>query len=299
MKAINAAVNDIKNDKVHGASYLTDKALEAIKNAAESSQADSNEYLWQELSDLASGLMACRPTMVSICNCIHRCISELQKYYANNPDLDSLRTFTIKTVQNIRNEFLLARSLAIQAGAGLIADREQIMTCSYSSTMIQTMVYAHEQGKSFYVLVARSQEGPDEIAYGDKMAFELSRYGIECEVFPDTDILEKAKQADKLMVGADAILPDSSLLNGYPTAELAQAAEQANIPFYTVCESNKFLHRDMPDTIEKGFNLVPACLVCGIVSEMGTMTPSQVCRLLKQEQIKKEHINQEIIADQL
>jgi len=269
MKAMNAAINEIKNDKINGASYLTDKALEALKNGVQTSQARNPEEFLGEISDLTSGLMECRPVMASIGNCSSRFMLELQQYSAIGPDLNSLREFSLLIVQSIRDDIAQARTETIEAGAGLIANGDIIMTCSYSSTIVQTMVRAHEQGKSFRTLVARSQEFTEDIAYGEKMASELCGQGIECHVFSDDDIREKAQQADKIIVGADAILLDGSLLNGYPTAELALAAGDANLPFYTVCESHKFLRRGIPETIEKGFNLVPSRLITGIVTEKG------------------------------
>lgn len=279
MKDMHAAVNAIKNDKVHGAGYLTDKALEAVKDTVASSQADNSEDLWQELSELASGLMACRPTMVSISNCTHRFVSDLQNYYASNPDLNSLRDFSLKTVQNIRNEFLLARSRTVQAGAGLVAAHDKIITCSYSATVVEALTCAHSQGKPFLVLAVRSQASPKGIAYGDKMASELGKREMECKVIADADIYAMARQADRALIGADAILADGSILNGFPSAKLAHAAEQAGIPFYTICESSKFLNRDMPDEIETGFNLVPSSLITRIVSDKDIFKPVPPPRL--------------------
>jgi translation initiation factor 2B subunit (eIF-2B alpha/beta/delta family) len=275
------AINEIKNDRVHGASYLADKALETIKNALQTSPAcDCAEFL-QEMSNLAHRLTECRPTMASIGNCSSRFIFELQQYSANSPTLNSLREFSMTIVQNMQADFIWARSQTIEAGASLIENRNIIMTCSYSSTIVQIMAYAHNQGKSFQILMARSQEFPGDIAYGDRMASELAGYGIKCQVFSDDYVREKAKQADKIIVGADSINLDGSLVNGYPTAELALAAADANIPFYTVCESSKFLLRNITESIEKGFTLVPPLLITGIASEIGIITPNQVHQLSK------------------
>lgn len=290
MKIINtAAINEIGNDRVHGASYLADKALEAIKNTVQTSQARDREEFLLEMSNLAHGLMECRPTMASIGNCSSRFIFELQHYYSNSPDLNSLREFSMTIVQNMKADFMRAQSQAIETGAGLIENRDIIMTCSYSSTIVQTMAHAHDQGKSFRILVARSREFAGDIAYGDRMASELSRHRIECQVFSDDNIREKAKQADKMIVGADTIILDGSLVNGYPTAELALAAADANIPFYTICESSKFLLRDINESIEKGFALVPALLVTGIANETGIITPTQVHQLIKPADSKYLH----------
>jgi len=280
MKAMNAAIIEIKNDKIHGASYLTDKALEAIENGVQTIQAPNSEKYLREISEFTSALMECRPTMASIGNCSSWFMIELQKYAAAGPDLNSLREFSLLILLNIRDNMARARTKTIEAGAGLIANGNIIITCSYSSTIVQAMVCAHDQGKSFHILISRSQEFPEEFAYGEKMASELSGQGIECQVFSDGDIREKVRQADKIIVGADAILLDGSLLNGYPTAALALAAGDANVPFYTVCESHKYLCRDIPETIEKGFNLVPSRLITGIATEKGIITSNQMHHLI-------------------
>ncbi len=275
------AVMAIINDKIHGAGYLTDKALEAIKNAVQASQARNPEEFLREISGLTYELQECRPVMASITNCTSRFRTELQKYGASCTDLNFLRAAALTLVQNIKRDFRRARDQAIEAGASLIENEEVIITCSYSSTIVQTMTRARGQGKSFQVMAAESREFPGAVAYGDKLAAELSGQGIECHTFPDNDIRAMAQQADKIMVGADAILPDGSLLNGYPTAELALAARDANLPFYTICESPKFLPRGKIEALEKGFNLVPFRLVSAVVSEKGIRTPRQIARLIK------------------
>ncbi|MEA4924745.1 MAG: hypothetical protein VB084_05470 [Syntrophomonadaceae bacterium] len=279
MRAMHEAVIAIKNDKIHGAGYLTDKALEAVKNAVQTSQARNPEEFLREISGLTYELQECRPAMASIANCSSRFRTELQKDWGSGTDLNSLRAAALTIVQNIKRDFIRARDQAIEAGASLIENKDVIMTCSYSSTIVQTMARARGQGKSFQIMAAESREFPGAVAYGDKMAADLSGQGIKCHTFPDTDIRTMAPQADKIMVGADAILPDGSLLNGYPTAELALAAGDANLPFYTICESPKFLPRGKIETLEKGFNLVPSRLVSAVVSEKGILTPYQIDQL--------------------
>ena len=92
-------------------------------------------------------------------------------------------------------------------------------------------------------------------------------------------ITRRNPKADKALVGADSILADGTLINGRPTSNLAKAASDKKIPFYCVCETNKFdiqNHRSKHDELEPGFEMIPSTSITGIITEQGLMNPDQV-----------------------
>ena len=65
------------------------------------------------------------------------------------------------------------------------------------------------------------------------------------------------------MVGADTLLPDGGIINGWPTLGLAQAARHM-IPLYAVCEAYKMSANPV---IQAGYELVPASLITKVVTD--------------------------------
>lgn len=282
MKEIGLLVQAIKNDKIHGASYLADRAMQIIQNAVQTSQTSDREDFLEEIYGLARELINCRPAMVPIRNCISRFIAEVIESSQYISDLDSLRCFALSGVQNIIIACKQARDNTIESGASLIDANDTIMTCSFSSTIVQTLACAQRQGRSFQVLAARSQASPRDIAYGETTAAALKPYNIDCRVFADEYIRENILKADKIIAGADSVLPDGSLWNGCPTAKVALAAYEQAVPFYSICDTSKFCSDDIPELAEEGFDLVSSRLVTGIVCETGLIKPDQVRKLIKQ-----------------
>lgn len=266
-------IDAIRLDRVHGASWLSWEALAVLKLAAETSQATNSDDFSAEIRDVAQKLMAARPAMASITNAVSRFVSELWAKSKEDKDLDSLTGFARSRCDELIKQSEQAAFKVAQMAAQMIADGEQLMTCSYSSTICQAFRVAKAEGKHFEVLVAESKFGGR--AYGELTAAELQRYGIPVELIRDGDIKQNMPRASKVLVGADSILADGTLINGFPTYELASAARDSHIPFYSVCETAKFNAQSHIE-LEPGFDRIPPDLVTGIITERGLIKPKEV-----------------------
>jgi ribose 1,5-bisphosphate isomerase len=266
-------IDTIRVDRTHGASWLSREALAVLKLAAERSQAASSDDFGAEIRDVAEKLMATRPAMASIANAVSRFVSELRAKSKEDKDLDSLRDFARSRCDELIAESEQAALKVAQIAAEMIADGEQLMTCSYSSTICRALSVAEAEGKHFEVLAAESKFGGR--AYGELTAAELQPYGIPVELIPDGDIKHHIPRVSKVLVGADSILADGTLINGIPTYEAALAAKEGHIPFYPVCETAKFNARSHIE-LEPGFDRIPPDLVTGIITERGLIKPEEV-----------------------
>ena len=77
-----------------------------------------------------------------------------------------------------------------------------------------------------------------EVSYGQNFLKEATTAGISADLVADDAVAESLKQADIVLVGADAILSDGGVVNGWPTRELAELARDI-VPFFVVGESFK------------------------------------------------------------
>ncbi len=268
-----AQIAAIRDDRLHGAGWLSRQALAVMRLTAERSNAATSDDFSAELSSVAKGLLATRPSMAAIANSVSSFLFEMLERAKCEGNLASLRDFACSKGDELIAEAEGAARKAAESGAEMIEDGDRVMTCSYSSTVCRAFNIAKDSGKGFEVLVAESEsEGK---AYGELVAAELRGYGIPVEVIPDDAIGDAVARVSKVVVGADSILEDGSLINGTPTHRLAVAAKAHRIPFYPVCEMSKFSIRDDFE-LEPGFDLIPKELITGIITEQGMMEPSEV-----------------------
>ncbi len=286
--------DDIRNDKTQGASQLARQAVAVLKVAAEQSQADSAEYFLEELKGVGEGLMAARPAMAPIFNIVNRYLSALSE---GSPDqgVGYLKGLAVSKADELARVSLQAIAEITSCGLGLIAESDKIMTHSYSSTVMAVLEGTSAEGKRIEVITTRSGAG----GTGQKIAQELGRRGMKVTFIDDTAVGLYVSSVNKVMVGADRVCADGTIVNGVGTYPLALAAQKAAVPFYVFCETLKFDHRMRSDEVDleekepsevigRGklpsqvsvknpyFDLTPLELVTGIVTENGLLAPEGV-----------------------
>lgn len=286
--------DEIKNDKTQGASQLARQAMAVLKVAAEHSQADSVEHFLEELKGVGKGLMEARPAMAPIFNIVNRYLVALS-LVSPGQGVGYLKGLAVSKADELARVSLQAIAEITSCGLGLIAEGDKIMTHSYSSTVMAVLGEAPAEGKRIEAIATRSGAG----GTGQRIALELGRRGVKVTFIDDTAAGLYVSSANKVMVGADRVCADGTIVNGVGTYLLALAAQKAAIPFYVLCETLKFDHRmksDEVDLEEKElsevigrvklppqvsvknpyFDLTPLELVTGIVTENGLLAPGGV-----------------------
>ena len=297
-------IDEIKNDRIHGASQLARQAVNVLKVAAEHSQADSVEQFLVEQKEIGQRLMLVRPAMAPVFNIVSRLLSIIAEK-STEMDLDSIKRLTISKSDEVVTHSLQAIAQIAEYGSGLIADGDKIMTHSYSSTVVAALKTAFTKHRNIEVITTRS--GPGRT--GERIARELGLYGIPLTFIDDAAMGLYLSTANKVMVGADRVCADGKVVNGIGTYQLALAAERAGIPFYVLCETLKFDPRlrgdkvdleekDPSEIVEPGrlppevrvknpyFDITPLKLVSGVVTENGLLTPEEVIGYLAKQSAK-------------
>jgi ribose 1,5-bisphosphate isomerase len=293
-------IDEIKNDKTHGASQLARRAAEVMKIAAEHSQAKSTGQFWREHRQVGEKLMSARPAMAPVFNMVSALLGKAGSD-VKTADLASIRRLTMTKADELIEASLKAVARIAQHGAQLIADGDRIMTHSYSSTVVAVLKEASARCQNIEVITTRSGPG----LTGQRLARELSGYGIAVTFIDDAAVGLYISGVTKAVVGADRVCADGKVVNGIGTYQLALAAERAGVPLYVLCEMLKFdprLRGDEVDLEEKEaeevagagrlppqvkvknpyFDITPPELVSGIVTENGLLTPQQVIGYMKE-----------------
>ncbi len=287
-------IDEIKSDKVHGASQLARQAVGVLKLAAERSQAGSADEFLGELGEVGERLMSARPAMAPIFNIVSRFLGALSRL---SPDkgLDTVKSFAIARADELVGASLQAVAQIVDYGSELIADGDRIMTHSYSSTVVAVLKEAFAKHKHIEVITTRSGPG----GTGERIAQELGIYGLPVTFIDDVAIGLYISTVNKAVVGADRVCADGNVVNGIGTYQLALAAEKAGIPFYVLAETLKFAPRlkSSQADLEEGepyevvapgklppqvrvknpyFDITPLELITGIVTENGLFNRKEV-----------------------
>ena len=139
---------------------------------------------------------------------------------------------------------------------------------------------------------------------GVRIADELGHLGMPVTFVDDAAAGLYAAGASKVMVGADRVCADSTLINGIGTYQLALVANKAGIPFYVLCETLKcdprlssnevdLEEKEASEVIEPGrlptkvrvknpyFDITPMELITGVVTENGVLKPEEIGGYIK------------------
>lgn len=297
-------IEEIKNDKTHGASQLARQAINVLKLAVEHSQADSIDEFLLEQKAIGERLMSARPAMAPLFNIVSGLLKAISEKSAEI-ELDLVKRLTISKADEVVNGSLQAIAQIAEYGSELIADGDKIMTHSYSSTVMAVLKAAFAKHRHIEVIATRS--GPGRT--GETIVRELGLYGIPVTFIDDTVMGLYMRTVNRVVVGADRICADGKVVNGIGTYQLALASEKANIPLYVLCETLKFdprLRGDEVDLEEKEpsevvepgvlppsvkvrnpyFDITPLELIAGIVTENGLLSPEEVTGYMKRHSIK-------------
>ena len=184
-------------------------------------------------------------------------------------------------LRQLQEELETARERIGKTFLKIAPDSATVLTLSYSEGVRASLRAAHDRRRIARVLVMES--GP--LFEGRAMAAALEREGLKASVVPDPEGPKHAAEATYVLVGADSILRDGSLVNKRGTRAVAEAAAAGGRPVYVACETLKFDARyDSASWPGAGtrelFDLTPARLVTTVVTERGAYTPDTIRTML-------------------
>jgi len=265
----------IKNDRAHGAGWIAAYAVDTIVRDINNSNREDIPGILEEANHLLGQITGARRNMVYISNACRLFFSGISKLKGFENDVSCFKEDVVQRGQIYLDKMEANSEAAAVNAATMIFKGDTVMTCSYSSLIVRTLLAAKMRNSSFHVLVCRSSF--NGISYGENLKSDLDKNGIESLIIEDSEIVKYAETANEVMLGADAILPAGDFINGSPSCKLAEAAWDEGMPAFIVCEDAKFDTGKSIDTkeIEAGFDLVPAGLWTAIITESGKIAPSE------------------------
>lgn len=183
-----------------------------------------------------------------------------------------------KIVSMIRETYIDALESAVKNAVNLLEGFKKIFTLSYSSQVFKILLNLREV--DVYIVAGWP------VMDGLKMYKELALKGINVKIYPDLSIGEAIAECDLVLLGSDAVLPDSSLVNRTGSRIAAKIAKEGGVNVYSVTDSLKLDFRGLwiPETwiVEDDaklefeiFEVVEDKFVDGYISEMGLDAPQR------------------------
>ncbi len=277
-------IREIEFDRSSGASQIARNALGVLRFFAQTNKNEAYRGFIEDFRELGRQLFEARPNMAPVQNLVAQIVYDVNTLEEH--DLVSVRKFALSRIDELCKESEVAVKKCAEWGATIIGDSDCLASCSDSSTVCETLKVAKQQGKRFKVFVAESKTDDGKFRYGQILARFLKSINVPAEVFPDNEVFRYVPKTKSVLVGADSVLFDGTVINGSPTYELAVKAKECGIPFYSVCETTKanimsYLGKNVE--LKKGFDLVPANLVTGIITEKGILDANSIVEIMKEK----------------
>jgi PncC family amidohydrolase len=275
---VEAQIAAIRRDDTHGASWLSRQAILAVARFAEQVPAVDARDLREGVRACIAELAAARPEMAPIRHWMEQLDREVESVATDGGDLTALRAEIVTAAQRLIAPAETANRRAAENAVARLPARSVVFTASYSQTVVDACRLAGQAGKLRRLLVAESAD-PSGHRYGQLLANAVAGAVPEIEVIPDDRAPDRVREADRVWLGADTVLPDGSVLNGTPSLPIARAGRQAYLPVELIGESAKIQFptshasapiRELPPG-PSGMERVPAEYVTAMITEDETI----------------------------
>jgi ribose 1,5-bisphosphate isomerase len=243
-------VERVANDDVHGASWLAKEAVEAVCEAVE---------LGEDPIEVGRRMIEARPAMGAISGALGRVLASGR---------------TPEQITEEARALIEARERASKAIAVMLTPYLDgvVMTHSASSTVKEAVLHTPPDR-----VVCTISEPVGE---GRGLADELRQAGLTVDLIEDSDGEHAVTTVNLLLVGADTVFRDGSLVNKVGTAGFAKAAKKAGVPVVVACEVIKLSPEGPRDPGEERFDLTDPGDIDTFVTEEGAFAPEDIGALI-------------------
>jgi translation initiation factor 2B subunit (eIF-2B alpha/beta/delta family)/8-oxo-dGTP pyrophosphatase MutT (NUDIX family) len=279
---VHREIDALAQDMVHGASTLGRNALLLLAQTAEAAdKAATTEEIFCNLLSAASKIRKAQPAMANVWNLVGMLmfLASEKRASSSAPDFrKSIRSFA----ERIAEQSIAASEDASRNAAAALPESGAVLTHSYSTTVLRALELGMKGRKGFAVYATESYPGME----GKSLAKTLVGLGVPVTLTADSAIGSIIPNVDLVLVGADSVLTDGSLLHKVGTKNIADIAIKRKIPFYSVCESIKFSAANFLGEPVQGstdlFDATPSQNVSQYITESGVFAPNEVEGVIRQ-----------------
>ncbi len=298
----------IKDMIIRGAPAIGIAAAFGIALGAKQIETTNKESFKVRFDEILEEFSKTRPTAVNLFWAIER----MKRTFYESPclSINEIKDELVAKAKRIYEEDLLICEKIGENGAHLIGDNFNILThcnagalaTSAFGTALSVIRAAHRKGKKIHVY---ADETRPYLQGARLTAWELNKDGVPVTVICDNmaGYLMSQKKVDIVIVGADRIAANGDTANKIGTYSVAILAKYHGIPFYVAAPHSTFdknikSGREIPieertsveithfmgkrlvpegvSVYNPSFDVTPAELITGIITETGIIDPKKL-----------------------
>lgn len=254
-----ARVEHLAADTRHGASWLAREALGTLLEAVE---------VGEDPLETARALVRARPAIGSIAGAMGRVL---------------VAGRTPEQLVEEANAVIAGRERAAATIAVVLSEDLEgrtVMTHSASATAREALIHAPAERVVCTV--------SEPVGEGRAFSEELAASGLATELVADEDAGRAVATVDLLLLGADTVFRDGSLVNKIKSKSLAGAAKKAGVPVVVAGEVLKLAPDDPYEPDDDRVDLTPPELIDRYVTEEGAFAPEEIAALVDRTPFLRE-----------
>ncbi|RXK46700.1 ribose 1,5-bisphosphate isomerase [Halorientalis pallida] len=284
---------------IRGAATIADAAAEALAIQAKESDAETAAAFRTEMHAAAGVLYDTRPTAVSLPNTLRFVFQSM-----DGTTVEGLRQSAVDAAERFQTQLDRAQDDLGEIGANRLRDGDTVMTHCHSTDVLACVEAALDQGKDLSAVVKETRPRNQ----GHITAEQLREWDVPVTLIVDSAARRYLDDVDHVLVGADSIAADGSVINKIGTSGLAVSARERGVPIMTAAQTIK-LHpgtmtghtveiemRDEAEVVDPGdrdeigditvenpaFDVTPPRHVDAIVTERGQFPPESIVTLMRE-----------------
>jgi ribose 1,5-bisphosphate isomerase len=296
---VEATAGDIASMEIRGAATIAEAAAAALRVQAEESDADTPAAFDRELRQAGRHLLDTRPTAVSLPNSLRYVLTRLE-----GDTVAERRESVTAGVREFCERLDTAQDDLGAIGANRLCDGDTLLTHCHSTDALSCVRVAREQGTQLDAIVKETRPRKQ----GHITARQLREMGVPVTLIVDGAAGRYLDDADHVIVGADSIAADGSVINKIGTRSLAVTARERDTPIVVAAQTIKLdpatlsghtveiemraeeeiIGEDERDSIGEitvenpAFDVTPPRYVDAIVTERGQFPPESIVTLMRE-----------------
>jgi len=229
----------IKDMRIRGASKIARAAAEAMAEEARSIDVRSAVEFVERMRGAEQHLLSTRPTAVSLPNALAYVMAPLEAAVASGIGPEQLRAIVEERAKEFIEKSQSATERLGKIGAGLLGQGAAIMTHCHSMAVVSIVKEATKEGKEITAYVKETRPR----FQGLITAKMLADFGTKVIMIVDSAASYYMDRVDAVLIGADAIALDGSVVNKIGTHMTAMAAVERHKPVFVAAETYKIALR--------------------------------------------------------
>jgi len=288
----------IKSLEIQGASNVATSAIDFLSNYAKRLKCENIEKCFENLYNARDILINTRPTEPAMKNGLKFIMNKLEQEKET-----CIAEYISDIIEKYKNQYydMLQKSKKRIAEIGArrfpaVSKNFIVMTHCHSSLVTAILLEAKKQGKDFKVINTETQPR----LQGRKTAKKLLKAGVEVIHVVDSAMRWAVRhhQVDLILIGADSITSEGTIINKIGSRLLALVAHEEHVPFYVASPLLKYnpetnlgiletiemrdpeeIWENPPEGIEilnPAFETVSRRYIDGLITEAGIFASSHV-----------------------